>query len=183
MRGFAIAQGRAAFGDNCAPCHGAGGGGAVGYPNLNDDEWLWGGTLEAIRHAVAYGVRSGHEQARSGVMPAFAGVLRMSEINQVADHVRAMAGLPVDKGYDAALGAKLYAENCAACHGDAGKGHPELGAPDLTDRIWLFGSHKGAIIEGVLRGRGSVMPAFTGRLDDTTIKALTVYVHGLGGGK
>jgi cytochrome c oxidase cbb3-type subunit III len=183
MRGFAIAQGRAAFGDNCAPCHGAGGGGAVGYPNLNDDEWLWGGTLEAIRHSVAYGIRSGHQEARSGVMPAFAGVLRMSEINQVADHVRAMAGLPVDKGYDAALGAKLYAENCAACHGDAGKGNQELGAPDLTDRIWLFGSDKGAIVEGVLRGRGSVMPAFTGRLDDTTIKALTVYVHGLGGGK
>jgi cytochrome c oxidase cbb3-type subunit 3 len=183
MRGFAIAQGRAAFGDNCAPCHGAGGGGAVGYPNLNDDEWLWGGTLDAIRHAVSYGVRSGHQEARSGVMPAFAGVLRMSEINQVADHVRAMAGLPVDEGYDAALGVKLFTENCAACHGDAGKGNQELGAPDLTDRIWLFGSHKGAIVEGVLRGRGSVMPAFTGRLDDTTIKALTVYVHGLGGGK
>ncbi len=186
MRSFAVAQGRAAFGDNCAPCHGSGGGGAVGYPNLNDDEWIWGGSLEDIHQTIAYGIRSGHEKARLGApMPAFGltGMLRPAEISQVSDHVRALAGLQTDKMYDAAAGAKLYSEQCASCHGDAGKGNPELGAPNLTDKIWLFGSDKAVIAEGVTRGRASVMPLFAGRLDDTTIKALAIYVHGLGGGK
>lgn len=186
MRSFAVAQGRAAFGDNCAPCHGSGGGGSVGYPNLNDDEWIWGGSLEDIHQTIAYGIRSGHEKARLGApMPAFGltGMLRPVEISQVSDHVRALASLPTDKTYDAAVGAKLFSEQCASCHGDAGKGNPELGAPNLTDSIWLFGSDKAAIAEGVTRGRASVMPLFAGRLDDTTIKALAVYVHGLGGGK
>ncbi|MFN3888936.1 MAG: cytochrome-c oxidase, cbb3-type subunit III [Beijerinckiaceae bacterium] len=186
LRAFAIAQGRAAFGDNCAPCHGSGGGGSPSFPNLNDDDWLWGGSLDDIRHTIAYGVRSGHEQTRVGApMPAFGltGMLKPSEISQVADHVRALAGLPVEKGYDGAVGAKIYAEQCASCHGDAGKGNPELGAPNLTDKIWLFGADKATIVEGINRGRGSVMPAWIGRLDDTTIKALAVYVHGLGGGK
>ena len=186
LRGFAVAQGRAAFGDNCAPCHGSGGGGAAGYPNLNDDDWLWGGTLEDIKQTITYGVRSGHENARLGApMPAFGltGMLKPAEISQVADYVRALSGLPTDKSYDAAAGAKLFSEQCASCHGDAGKGNPELGAPNLTDKIWLFGSDKGVIAEGVTRGRASVMPSWSGRLDDTTIKALAIYVHGLGGGK
>lgn len=185
LRGFAVAQGRAAFGDNCAPCHGAGGGGAVGYPNLNDDEWLWGGTLDDIQQTIAFGVRSTHEKTRAGVMPAFGqtGMLKPAEINMLADHVRALARLPTDNSYVKATGEKLYAENCAACHGDAAKGNQDLGAPNLTDKIWLFGSDRAVIAEGLHRGRGSMMPAWTGRLDDTTIKALTVYVHGLGGGK
>ncbi len=118
-------------------------------------------------------------------MPAFGqtGMLKPAEINQLADHVRAIAGLPTDKGYDAAAAGKLFSEQCASCHGDAGKGNPELGAPNLTDKIWLFGSSKATIADGINRGRGSVMPAWTGRLDDTTIKALAIYVHGLGGGK
>lgn len=186
LRGFAVAQGRAAFGDNCAPCHGSGAGGSVGYPNLNDDDWLWGGSLEDIQHTIAYGVRSGHEKARLGApMPAFGltGMLKPAEISLVADHVRALAGLPTEKNYDAKAGAQLFGEQCASCHGDAGKGNPELGAPNLTDKIWLFGSDKAAIADGVNRGRASVMPGWTGRLDDTTIKALAVYIHGLGGGK
>ena len=185
LRGFAVAQGRAAFGDNCAPCHGAGGGGAVGYPNLNDDEWLWGGTLDDIQQTIAYGIRSSHEKTRVGMMPAFgqSGMLKASEINMLADHVRALAGLSTEKSYDKAAGEKLFGEQCAACHGDTGKGNQEIGAPNLTDKIWLFGADRAAIAEGIHRGRGSMMPAWNERLDDTTIKALTIYVHSLGGGK
>lgn len=185
LRGFAVAQGRAAFGDNCAPCHGTGGGGAPSFPNLNDDDWIWGGSLEAIRDTIAYGVRSGHDEARMGApMPAFGqtGMLKPAEISQLADHVRAMAGLPTEKTYDATAGGKLYAEHCASCHGDDGKGNQEFGAPNLTDKIWIFGADKASIADGINRGRASVMPAWTGRLDDTTIKALAIYVHGLGGG-
>jgi cytochrome c oxidase cbb3-type subunit 3 len=185
LRAFALAQGRAAFGDNCAPCHGAGGGGAVSYPNLNDDDWLWGGTLEAIQHTISFGVRSAHENTRVGAMPAFGatGILNAKEIDQVSDHVRALAGLSTAPGYDKATGEKIFAEQCASCHGEQGRGNQEFGAPNLTDRIWLFGSDKATIAQTVIRGRNSVMPAWTGRLDDTTIKALTIFVHGLGGGK
>jgi cytochrome c oxidase cbb3-type subunit 3 len=185
LRAFALAQGRAAFGDNCAPCHGAGGGGAVSYPNLNDDDWLWGGTLEAIQQTISFGVRSAHENTRMGAMPAFGatGMLTTKEIDQVSDHVRALAGLPTAPGYDKAAGTKIFAEQCASCHGEEGRGNQEFGAPNLTDRIWLFGSDKATIVQTIMRGRNSVMPAWTGRLDDTTIKALTIFVHGLGGGK
>ena len=181
LLGFARALGKAAFGDNCAPCHGAGGGGAKGYPNLVDDDWLWGGSADAIHQTITYGIRSGDPKAREGSMPAFGkdGTLKKEEISAVSDHVRNIAGL--DKNPSPA-GAKLFADNCAACHGDAGKGNLDLGAPNLTDGIWLYGSDKASIVEGLTNGRGSVMPAWTGRLDPTTIKALTVFVHTLGGG-
>ena len=183
MFAFARAQGKAAFGDNCAPCHGAGGGGARGYPNLNDDDWLWGGSLEQIQQTIQFGVRSTNDQSHSGSMPAFGrdGILKREEISQVADYVRSLSGLPTEKGFDLAVGAKVFAENCAACHGDKGQGMLEMGAPNLTDQIWLFGSDKAAIVDGLTNGRGGVMPAWHGRLDDTTIKALTLYVHSLGG--
>ena len=185
LRTFALAQGRAAFGDNCAACHGAGGGGAISYPNLNDDDWIWGGSLEAIQQTILYGVRSTHADTRVGAMPAFGqtGILNASEIDQLANHVRAIGGLPTEKTYDKALGDKIYGENCAACHGDAGKGKIELGAPNLSDKIWLFGSDKASIVQTLVRGRGSMMPAWTERLDGATIKALALYVHALGGGE
>ncbi|MBA1157404.1 cytochrome-c oxidase, cbb3-type subunit III [Microvirga mediterraneensis] len=183
MFAFARAQGKAAFGDNCAPCHGAGGAGAKGYPNLNDDDWLWGGSLAQIEQTIRYGARSTSDQGHSGAMPAFGrdGMLKREEILQAADYVRSLSGLPTDKGADLAAGAKVFADNCAACHGDKGLGNQELGAPNLTDQIWLFGSDKAAIVEGLMNGRGGVMPTWHGRLDDTTIKSLTLYVHSLGG--
>ena len=118
-----------------------------------------------------------------GSMPAFGrdGMLKREEISHAADYVRSLSGLPTDKGADLAAGAKVYADNCAACHGDKGQGNQELGAPNLSDKIWLFGSDKANIVEGLMNGRGGVMPAWHGRLDDTTIKALTLYVHSLGG--
>lgn len=183
MFAFARAQGKAAFGDNCAPCHGAGGAGAKGYPNLNDDDWLWGGSLAQIEHTIRYGARSTSDQGHAGSMPAFGrdGMLKREEISYAADYVRSLSGLSTDKEADLAAGAKVYADNCAACHGDKGQGSQELGAPNLSDKIWLFGSEKATIVEGLMNGRGGVMPTWHGRLDDTTIKALTLYVHTLGG--
>jgi cytochrome c oxidase cbb3-type subunit 3 len=182
---FARAQGRAAFVDNCAACHGAGGGGAKGYPNLNDDDWLWGGKLDDIQQTIRHGVRSTDEQGRQGSMPAFGRdkMIERNDVYAVADYVRSLSKLPVGPKADLARGAKVFADNCVACHGEGAKGNRELGAPNLTDAIWLYGSSREAIIDGVWNGHGGVMPAWAGRLDDTTIKALTVYVHTLGGGE
>ncbi len=182
---FARAQGRAAFADNCAPCHGAGGGGARGYPNLNDDDWLWGGTLDDIARTIRHGVRSTDGETRLGVMPAFGRdkLLERPDIVAVAAYVRTLSGLEPAANSDLARGKQVFADNCAACHGDAGKGNREMGAPNLTNQIWLYGSSTEAIIEAIVNGRGAVMPAFSPRLDDTTIKSLAVYVHTLGGGE
>ncbi|WP_029350585.1 cytochrome-c oxidase, cbb3-type subunit III [Bosea sp. 117] len=182
---FARAQGRAAFGDNCAPCHGAGGGGAKGYPNLNDDDWLWGGTLDQIHNTVLHGARSADAKAHVGDMPAFGrdGMLQRPEIVAAADYVRSLAGLPATPDAQIEKGKEVFAANCAACHGEDGKGNQELGAPNLTDGIWLYGPDRETIIQGIVNGRGAVMPAWAGRLDEGTVKALTVYVHTLGGGQ
>jgi cytochrome c oxidase cbb3-type subunit 3 len=182
---FARAQGRAAFGDNCAPCHGTGATGSKGYPNLNDDEWLWGGTLDAVHQTLQYGIRSGHAKARENQMPAFGkdGTLKKDEIVQVASYARSLAGLPVPQGVNLEAGKKLFADNCTVCHGDDGKGNQELGAPNLTDRIWLYGSDQDSVIDTITNSRAGVMPAWADRLDPVTVKALAVYVHTLGGGR
>ncbi len=185
MLEFAMANGRAAFGDNCAPCHGAGGAGAIGYPNLNDDDWIWGGTLDDIHQTILYGIRSGHEQARFGDMPAFGrdGLLDAQQVRAVANYVRSLSGLEVEPTADLALGRTIYEDNCASCHGDSGEGMREVGAPNLTDPIWLYGSSLEAIIHRIEVGGGGVMPAWDQRLDPVTIKSLAVYVHALGGGE
>jgi cytochrome c oxidase cbb3-type subunit 3 len=182
---FAQAQGKAAFGNNCAPCHGVGATGAKGYPNLNDDDWLWGGTLEEIVESISYGVRSGNAKAHESAMPAFGkdGLLKPNEIVTVANYVRSLSGLSVRPGVDLAAGKKIFADNCAVCHGADGTGNQELGAPNLTDRIWLYGPDEATIIDTVSNSRSGVMPAWAGRLDPGTINALAVYVHTLGGGK
>ncbi|WP_407114333.1 cytochrome-c oxidase, cbb3-type subunit III [Bradyrhizobium sp. LMG 9283] len=182
---LARAKGKTIFGDNCAPCHGSGGTGAKGYPNLNDDDWLWGGTLEQIMQTIQYGARSGHAKTHEGQMLAFGkdGVLKQDEIVSVANYVRSLAGLPIRDKVDVTKGAKFFADNCVACHGDGGKGNQELGAPNLTDKIWLYGSDEATLIETISNGRAGVMPAWEARLDLATIKAMAVYVHSLGGGK
>jgi cytochrome c oxidase cbb3-type subunit III len=180
---FSRALGRTAFADNCAPCHGAGGGGAKGYPNLNDDDWLWGGKLTDIENTIRHGVRSGDDKGHQGNMPPFAGALKPVEISSVADFVRSLSGLATEKGADLALGKKVFADNCAVCHGPEGKGNRELGAPNLTDKIWLYGPDKQTIMHGVENGHGGVMPAWQGRLPESTIKALAVYVSSFGGGE
>jgi cytochrome c oxidase cbb3-type subunit III len=181
---LARAQGRAAFGNNCAPCHGVGATGARGYPNLNDDDWLWGGTLDQIYQTIRYGVRSPHPETHQGNMPAFGkqGMLKPDEIVTVANYVRSLAGLSVRPAIDLVAGKKIFVDNCAVCHGEDGKGNQEMGAPNLTDGIWLYGPDEATIIDDITNGRGSVMPAWVDRLDPATIKALAVYVHTLGGG-
>jgi cytochrome c oxidase cbb3-type subunit 3 len=182
---FARALGHAAFADNCAPCHGAGGGGGKGYPNLNDDDWLWGGKLADIAQTITHGARSGDDKGRQGSMPAFGrdNILKPDQISAVADYVRSLSGLPVEAGADLAAGKKVFADNCAVCHGPNGKGKREMGSANLTDKIWLYGSDKETIMRGITNGRGGVMPAWGGRLPEPTIKALAVYVHTLGGGE
>ena len=181
---FVMAGGMAVFGDNCGPCHGKGGGGAAGYPNLNDDDWLWGGKLEDVEQTILYGIRSDHPETRDMAMPRF-GIDEMLKPAEIADTTQYILSFS-DKATDAVAaekGKSLYADNCAACHGEDGKGNIELGAPNLTDNIWLFGSAPAEIAETIRTGRGGMMPHWTGRLDPATIKMLTVYVHSLGGGK
>lgn len=183
---IAMAQGKAAFGDNCAACHGVGGAGAKGYPNLNDDDWLWGGSLSEIQTTLQHGIRfAGDGDTRISQMPAFGRdkMLTPEQIRAVANHVRHLAGLPVEPKADLVRGSRLFAENCAACHGDAGKGNREMGAPDLTDAITLYGMDIASLTETISNSRNGVMPAWSQRLDATTIKALTIYVHSLGGGQ
>lgn len=179
---FAIRGGKAAFADNCAPCHGRGAQGGVGYPNLNDDDWIWGGKLEEIQQTILYGIRSGHPDGRESEMPKFGvdEILTKDQIDQVAAYVLSLSG----KSEDAAAveaGKALYADNCVACHGEEGKGNPELGAPNLTDALWLFGDSKAAVTQSIATGRGGKMPPWVDRLDPVTIKALSIYVHSLGG--
>ena len=182
---FARALGKVAFAENCAACHGAGGGGSPGFPDLDADRWLWGGTLDDISATITHGARSGDDQGHSGNMPDFGreGLLTAAQISTLADYVRSLSGLPVAKSTNLAAGAKLFANNCAPCHGANAKGNPVVGAPNLTSKIWLYGSDKATIVATITNGRGGVMPAWGGRLDPTTIKALAVYVHTLGGGQ
>lgn len=179
---FAMAGGRASFGDNCAGCHGSGAQGAIGYPNLNDDEWLWGGTLDEIHETITVGIRSVHDETRFNDMPAFLrdGLLSEEEIDEVTNYVLSLT----DNSYSRTEnGAMLFMDNCSVCHGEDAKGLREFGAPDLTDQIWLFGENRDAVKDVISYSRRGVMPTWSGRLDPTTIKALAVYVHSLGGGE
>lgn len=179
---FARAYGRSAFGNNCAPCHGSGGQGAVGYPNLNADRWLWGGTLDQISQTITHGARSGDPDGHEGVMPAWGrdGLLTKEQIDAVANYV---VSLSTPTKADVSAGQTVYQENCSPCHGENAKGNIDVGAPNLTTRIWLYGGDKASIVETLTNGRGGHMPAWGGKLDPETIKALTVFVHSLGGGQ
>jgi cytochrome c oxidase cbb3-type subunit 3 len=183
---FAMAAGAANFAVNCSQCHGAGAAGNPGgYPNLNDDAWLWGGSLEAIYATVMHGVRNETDpDARFSMMSAFGadGLLDKAQISDVAQHVLALSGRASDPAA-AERGAAVFADNCAACHGEDGKGNPDLGAPNLSDGIWLYGDTAQAIEAQIWRPKHGVMPAWGQRLGDTAVKELAVYVHALGGGQ
>jgi cytochrome c oxidase cbb3-type subunit 3 len=181
---FALAGGAAAFGDNCAPCHGRGAQGAFGYPNLRDDSWLWGGSLEAIHDTILYGVRSEHPKTRNSMMPAFGklGMLKQAQVSDVAEYVLSLSGNETDQ-QAAGRGKLIFAANCASCHGAEGKGNQALGAPDLADELWLYAGDKATVAETINASRSGMMPAWSGRLDPATIKELAIYVHALGGGE
>ncbi len=181
---FVLAAGASVFGDNCAPCHGSGAQGGTGYPNLIDDVWIWGGTLDDIRQTIRFGVRSDHADTRLSDMPAFGRdeLLTKAQIADLAQYVLSISGQKGDAGA-VARAQPLFAEQCAICHGETGQGMRELGAPNLTDRDWLYGSDVESITFTITNARRGVMPAWTGRIDDATINALAIYVHALGGGE
>lgn len=176
----AIAGGSAAFKVNCVQCHGAGAAGSEGYPNLNDNDWLWGGTLTEIEYTLTHGIRwTEAAETRVNYMPAFGDILSKPEVNALTRHVLSLSG----KAKPNARGATLYAENCAACHGPAGAGDPAQGAPALNDAIWLFGGSEAQVRSQIIAPRHGVMPAWQARLDPVTIKMLAAYVHSRGGGE
>ena len=184
LRTLALAGGKAAFGENCAACHGPGGQGGRGFPVLADDAWLWGGSIDEIWTTLRWGIRSGHEKARASEMPRFGdGMLKPEQIAEVGEFVLSLGGGAHDAAM-AARGKAVFAEQCAVCHGDDGRGKKEVGAPNLTAASsWLYGGDRGAIRQQVRNPRHGVMPAWEGRLDEATIKMLAVYVHSLGGGQ
>jgi len=183
---LAVAEtaGRITFANNCQPCHGAGGGGNPGYPALAAGNWLWGGTLADIQQTVTHGIRSGDPDTRQSQMLRFGvdGVLKPEQIQQVADYVMTLFGTPV-AGVDVAPGKKLFADNCAPCHGDAGQGNRAVGAPRLASRIHLHGDDRAAVVAQITNPKMGVMPNWNTRLDEATIKSVALYVHSLGGGE
>jgi cytochrome c oxidase cbb3-type subunit 3 len=179
---FARAGGAAVFRNYCSQCHGSGATGAKGYPNLQDDDWLWGGSAEDIRLTIAHGIRfTDDDDTRVSEMPAFGRdeILTKAEIGAVADHVLSLAG----QGAVTEEGRAIFADNCAACHGESGAGIRELGAPNLADAIWLFGGDRETVIATITTSRSGVMPAWAHRLSEAQIRQVALYVHDLGGGE
>ncbi|WP_299201679.1 cytochrome-c oxidase, cbb3-type subunit III [uncultured Tateyamaria sp.] len=182
---FGVAGGASVFLAHCSQCHGSGAAGvqAAGYPNLLDDAWLWGGTLEDIEYTVRHGIRNETDpDARWSEMPAFGDIMSDEEIGQTVEYVLSLSG----QDHDAAMaeqGMVWFQEQCSACHGDNGEGIRELGAPTLNDAIWLYGGDRETLIETVTYSRFGVMPAWGQRLDEEEIKAVTLYLHQLGGGE
>lgn len=184
LMGYVQAAGRVAFADNCAGCHGAGGAGAVGFPTLADDDWIWGGKPEDILQTITYGIRNANENSRVSDMPRFGadGLLTKEQIGDVADYVLSLSGTAADPAV-LERGATVFTENCAACHGEKGEGMHEMGAPRLSDGIWLYGGDRKTVVETITYARKGSMPAWIERLDPATVKVLATYVHALGGGQ
>lgn len=181
----AMTAGRLTFTENCQACHGAGGAGRPGFPALAGDAWIWGGGLEDIRTSIVHGIRSGHPEARMTAMPRYGadGILKPEEIDQVTDFVMTLYNPAAAPGAGAAKGAEIFAENCTACHGDKGEGKREVGGPALRSSVHLYGDTRAAVRAQIVNPRMGVMPAWNTRLDEATIRAVTLYVHGLGGGE
>ena len=183
---YAVSSGAAIFRTWCAQCHGSGAAGvkAAGYPNLLDDDWLWGGDLNAIYATIAHGIRNEDDpDARYSEMPAYGEILEPNEIEEVVNYVMTLAGGAAKDPSMVEAGSEVYANNCAACHGENGMGDREQGAPNLTDAIWLYGGDYDTLAETVTYSRYGVMPAWADRLSEADIRAAAVYVHQLGGGE
>lgn len=189
LANFAVNGGAAIFRANCSQCHGSGAAGAKGYPNLLDNDWLWGGKIEDIAYTVTHGIRNTQSpDARWVEMPAFGDILSKEEIDAVVQHVRQISGQEADAAL-ATSGAQVFADNCAACHGDNGEGIRDMGAPALNDAIWLYGGDVATLTDTVTKARFGVMPAWSdayrsaGGLDQAEVNAVAAYVHQLGGGE
>ncbi len=184
LEGYATSAGAAVYRTWCVQCHGSGAAGAVGYPNLLDDDWLWGGDIEAIHYTISHGIRNEEDDdARYSEMPAFGEILEPEELTSVVNYVMQLSGgTPVDAAQVDA-GGEVFLDNCSACHGEEGLGDREQGAPNLADAIWLYGGDYDALIETVTYSRYGVMPPWTQRLSEAEVRAVAVYVHQLGGGE
>ncbi|EBA15892.1 cytochrome c oxidase, cbb3-type, subunit III [Roseobacter sp. SK209-2-6] len=182
---YAASSGAAVFKTWCAQCHGSGANGAKGYPNLLDDDWLWGGSVEDIHMTISHGIRNEEsDEARYSEMPAFGRdeLLEKEEIDQVVNYVMSLSGDAQDASKVEA-GAEIYADNCASCHMDDGTGDRSQGAPNLADALWLYGGDYATLMETVNNSRYGVMPSWNNRLTEAQVRAVTTYVHQLGGGE
>ncbi|WP_341233688.1 cytochrome-c oxidase, cbb3-type subunit III [uncultured Sulfitobacter sp.] len=180
---YAVARGGAVFRANCSQCHGSGAAGAKGYPNLLDDDWLWGGDMAEIEYTVRHGIRNEQDDdARYSQMPAFGEMLEKDEITAVVEHVVSLSNAEFDANL-AETGATVFADNCSVCHGDTGLGDRTQGAPNLADAIWLYGGDRKTLTETVKNARFGVMPAWGPRLTEADVRAVSAYVHSLGGGE
>lgn len=186
LQGYARSAGEAVFNTWCVQCHGREGQGAVGYPTLSDDDWLWGGTMEDIHTTVTVGIRDASDEdwLRQSEMPAFGAdeLLTEEEIDQVVNYVMSLSGEPQDASKVSA-GETVYADNCAACHGENGGGDQMQGAPNIADAIWLYGGDYDTLMETVTYSRYGAMPPWKDRLSEAEIRAVSAYVHQLGGGE
>ncbi|MEL0437253.1 cytochrome-c oxidase, cbb3-type subunit III [Phycobacter sp. K97] len=185
LNSYAVSAGSAVFKTWCAQCHGSGAAGAKGYPNLLDDDWLWGGSMEDIHFTISHGIRNEEsDEARYSAMPAFGRdeLLEAVEIDLVVNFVMSLSGEPQDASKVEA-GSVVFADNCASCHMDDGTGDRAQGAPNLADAIWLYGGDHAALTETVTNSRYGVMPPWNTRLSEAEIRAVSAYVHQLGGGE
>lgn len=177
---YATARGASVFRAQCSQCHGSGAAGGIGYPNLLDNDWLWGGTVDQIAYTVRHGIRNETDwDAHYTVMPAFGEILSAEAIDVLTDFVADLPPTP----WPPSEGFQLYADNCASCHGNRAEGNIELGAPNLTDAIWLYGGDRESIHETITNARFGVMPAWGQRLSEEDVRAVSLYVHALGGGE
>ena len=206
LKSYAMEAGKSIFATNCAPCHGAGAGGVQGkgYPNLLDNDWLYGGAIDAIHTTITHGVRNTvdpdarnigiymaawSDKATGPMADVATAKLTDEQVGQVVNFVLKISGQTADEA-KATVGATIFADNCAACHGPDGKGNRDMGAPNLTDAIWLYGGSEATLTQTVMDGRGGVMPTWgyapkgsAPRLTEDQIRAVAVYVHSLGGGE
>ena len=183
---FAKAGGEVVFKENCAPCHASGGAGRKGFPNLNDDDWLFGGTVDDIYHTIQVGSRSTDPDTHQALMPNFGkdGILKPDEIQATATYVMGLSKpAPAAPSAEWTKGQALFATNCVACHGASGEGNQQLGAPRLNDAIWLYGGDRASIVASMTVAHAGVMPSWKHRLSDDDQREVAIYVHSLGGGK
>ena len=184
LYGYAVSSGEAVFRTWCAQCHGSGAAGAVGYPNLLDDDWLWGGDIEAIHYTISHGIRNEEDlDSHYSEMPAYGEIFEESEIVSVVNYVQTLSGQTPNDASLVAAGEELFLDNCSACHGEEGLGDIFQGAPNLADAIWLYGGDYDTLIETVTYSRFGVMPPWQTRLSEAEIRAVATYVHQLGGGE
>ncbi|MCF6446129.1 cytochrome-c oxidase, cbb3-type subunit III [Nereida sp. MMG025] len=179
---YATNGGKAVFATYCSQCHGSGAAGNVGFPNLLDDDWLWGGDVENIHATITHGIRNDDLDSRYSEMPAFGEILEQEEIASLVSYVMSLSGEPANPALVPA-GAELFLDNCSACHGENALGDYDQGAPNLADAIWLYGGDEAALTETITYSRYGVMPPWNEILTEAEIRAVSVYVHQLGGGE